>query len=294
MIIAASVRNLPITIQGLPMQDFNAPKVAKWLVHQHANKIHFNPLPQDLSLTNAKQAVAVQNEFVQIKAQQCGDVIGWKIALATPVMQKMVGLDAPIAGRLHSQQVVNSPADVTAKNYGHLLIEFEIAIRIGNNLLPRGIRHTGPSVASSVSAITCAFEVADDRHADYSNLAGQGLQLLADNAWNEGAVLGEWLPFSQVYPTPLAIPHANDALGALKGEAFINNVSVGLGYAHDLMGHPLNAIAWLANEANDRGTFLKEGDIAMLGSLVTSKFPSKGDHLRFELAGFEPINLRVK
>jgi 2-keto-4-pentenoate hydratase len=265
------------------MQDFNALSVAQWLVQQHANKIPFAALPKNLALSNARQAVAVQSELVRIKAQQCGDVIGWKIALATPAMQKMVGLDAPAAGRLHRKQVLHAPADVSIQGYGRLLIEFEIAIQIGKNLMPSGTRHTGQSVASAVNAVTCAFEVADDRQADYSNLGGQGMQLLADNTWNEGAVLGEWIPFSQVWNNISATPKADDALGELKGEAFINGASVGLGYAHDLMGHPLNAIAWLANEANDRGTYLKAGDIAMLGSLVTSKFPKKGDHLRFEL-----------
>jgi len=276
------------------MQHFNAQSVANWLVHQHATQTPFNALPRDMDLSNTRQAVAVQNEFVRIKAQQCGHVIGWKIALATPAMQKMVGLDAPTAGRLHSKQVLHAPADVSIKGYGRLLIEFEIAIQIGQNLLPSGIRHTGQSVASAVSAITCAFEVADDRQADYSNLGGQGLQLLADNTWNEGAVLGEWVPFTQFWPDLSAKPRADDAVGELKGEAYINGTSVGHGYAHDLMGHPLNAIAWLANEANDRGTYLKVGDIAMLGSLVTSKFPQKGDHLRFELDGFKPIHLHVK
>ena len=276
------------------MQDFNALSVAQWLVHQHANKIPFAALPKNLALSNARQAVAVQSEFVRIKAQQCGDVIGWKIALATPAMQKLVGLDAPAAGRLHRKQVLHAPADVSIEGYGRLLIEFEIAIQIGKNLMPSVTRHTGQSVASAVSAVTCAFEVADDRQADYSNLGGQGMQLLADNTWNEGAVLGEWIPFPQVWPDMSAKPKADDALGELKGEAFINGASVGFGYAHDLMGHPLNAIAWLANEANDRGTYLKAGDIAMLGSLVTSKFPNKGDHVRFELEGFKPIHLHVK
>jgi 2-keto-4-pentenoate hydratase len=276
------------------MQHFNALNIANWLVQQHANQTPVSELPKDMALSNARQAVAVQNEFVRLKAQQCGGVVGWKIALATPAMQKMVGLDAPIAGRLHRKQVLHAPADVSAKGYGRLLVEFEIAIQIGSNLLPSGTRHTGQSVAGAVKAVTCAFEVADDRQADYSKLAGQGLQLLADNTWNEGAVLGEWVPFSQVWPHASSTPRADDAMGELKGEAFINGVSVGLGYAHDLMGHPLHAIAWLANEANDRGTYLKAGDIAMLGSLVTSKFPNIGDHLRFELEGFKPIHLHVK
>jgi len=276
------------------MHAFNANTVANWLVSQHHGKIPFAAMPQALALSDRKAAVAVQNEFVRIKAQQCGDVVGWKIALATPAMQKMVGLDAPTAGRLHQKQVVHAPADVYASGYGRLLIEFEIAIQIGRHLLPCGVRHTGQSVADAVKAITCAFEVADDRQADYSRLAGQGLHLLADNTWNEGAVLGQWTPFSQLWPDTSVVPHAQDALGKLKGEAFINGASVGQGFAHELMGHPLHAIAWLANEANDRGTYLKTGDIAMLGSLVTSKFPSTGDHLRFALEGFEPISLHVK
>ena len=275
------------------MQHFDALSAANWLVQQHASKKKFSALPKDMALSNARQAGTVQNEFVKIKAQQCGDVIGWKIALATPVMQKMVGLDAPISGRLHRKQVVRAPAVVSSDGYGRLLIEFEIAVQIGSNLLPSGTRHTGQSVAGAVSAVTCAFEVADDRHADYSKLCDQGLQLLADNAWNEGAVLGEWVPFFQVWPNLSAIPRADDIMGKLKGEAFINDKSVGFGYAHDLMGHPLNAIAWLANEANDRGTYLKAGDIAMLGSLVTSKFPNKRDHLRFELQGFNSIHLYI-
>ena len=278
---------------GANMQNFNPLSATNWLVQQHETKKNFGAMPNDMVLSNARQAGAVQDEFVKIKAQKCGNVIGWKIALATPVMQKMVGLDAPISGRLHRKQVIHAPADVTAKAYGRLLIEFEIAVQIGSDLLPSGTRHTGQSVAGAVSGVTSAFEVADDRQADYSQLAGQGLQLFADNAWNEGAVLGEWLPFSQVWPNLSAVPRADDAMGKLKGEAFINGKSVGYGYGHDLMGHPLNAIAWLANEANDRGTFLKAGDIAMLGSLVTSKFPNQGDHLRFELQGFKPIHLNV-
>ena len=109
---------------GANMQNFNPFSTANWLVQQHAGKKNFGAMPNDMVLSNARQAGAVQDEFVKIKAQKCGNVIGWKIALATPVMQKMVGLDAPISGRLHRKQVIHAPADVTAKAYGRLLIEF--------------------------------------------------------------------------------------------------------------------------------------------------------------------------
>ena len=272
----------------------HAQTIATWLVAQHATKTQFQAMPQALQLSSTEQAIAVQHEFVQLKAKQCGEPSGWKIALATPVMQKLAGLGAPIAGRLHQRQVVRAPATVEGSHYGRLIVEFEIAMQIGKDLLPTKSRHTGASVATAVRAVTCAFEIADDRQADYTKLGQQGLQLLADNAWNEGAVLGKWRELKKMVGEVSATPRSDDTLGRLKGEAFINGVSVGQGFGRDLMGHPLNALAWLANEANDRGSYLKAGDITMLGSLVASKFPVKGDQLRFDLDGFESISLTIR
>ena len=59
---------------------------------------------------------------------------------------------------------------------------------------------------------------------------------------------------------------------------------VGGGQGRDLMGHPLKALAWLANEANARGEQLRAGDVCILGSLVSSKFPQQGDLLRFQIS----------
>ena len=261
---------------------FNPNAMAQWLVLQHANQTVFQTAPAEMSPVDVAQATAVQNELVRIKSQHCGPTVGWKIALATPVMQQMVGLHAPIAGRLHAKQVIYSPASVVAKGYGRLLIEFEIAVRISKDLKPSNQSHTAQSVASSIGAWAPAFELADDRQADYTKLGGQGLQLLADNAWNEGAVIGQWQSTLSA-----------DTLASIKGQAFINGESVGFGFGADLMGHPLNAVAWLANEANQRGGWLKAGDVGILGSLVKSKFPTQGSRLRFELQGFEAINLDV-
>jgi hypothetical protein len=105
---------------------FNPKAMAQWLVLQHANQTVFQTAPTEMSPVDVAQATAVQNELVRIKSQHCGPTVGWKIALATPVMQQMVGLHAPIAGRLHAKQVIHSPASVVAKGYGRLLIEFEI------------------------------------------------------------------------------------------------------------------------------------------------------------------------
>jgi hypothetical protein len=38
---------------------------------------------------------------------------------------------------------------------------------------------------------------------------------------------------------------------------------------------------------------MRRGDVAILGSLVTSKFPKAGERWRFELEGFAPLLLSI-
>jgi 2-keto-4-pentenoate hydratase len=277
-----------------PRSRFVPARLADWLVEQHRHKHSFDVPPAALQIDTLKQATQVQQSLVRMKSRDCGPTAGWKIALATPVMQQMVGLNAPIAGRLHHQQVVSSPASTRLADYGRLLIEFEIAVELGRDLPKGDTPHTPESVVSAVKAIGPAMEIADDRAADYSQLARLGLYLVADNAWNEGAVLGRFdRQWKKRGVSPKAIS-GDDGLGSLRGEAFINGVSVGGGHGRDLMGHPLKALAWLANEANARGEQLSANDVCILGSLVSSKFPKQGDELRFELEGFEPIRLSIQ
>ena len=267
-------------------------RLADWLVEQHRQRSTFDLPPAALRVSDLTQATQVQQALVRRKARECGPTAGWKIALATPVMQQMVGLNAPIAGRLHQRQIVSAPAHTRQRDYGRLLVEFEIAVRLSHDLPSGASPHTAQSVIRAVQGVAPAMEIADDRHADYTQLARLGLYLVADNAWNEGAMLGHFDPHWKRWLTTPEIS-ADDELGSLRGEVFINGVSVGGGHGRDLMGHPLKALAWLANEANARGEQLRAGDVCILGSLVSSKFPAQGDTLRFELAGFEPIELKV-
>ncbi|HVL56919.1 MAG TPA: hydratase, partial [Burkholderiaceae bacterium] len=75
--------------------------------------------------------------------------------------------------------------------------------------------------------------------------------------------------------------------------ALIDGEPVGSGAGRDLMGHPLDALAWLADHAARRGIAMRAGEFAILGSLVTSKFPRAGQRLEFALEGFAPIELAI-
>jgi 2-keto-4-pentenoate hydratase len=262
--------------------DQRTQRAARWLVRQHLARQASQPIPAALAPRDLAQAYAIQDVFVALKAAQCGPVVGHKIALTSPQMRAMVGLDSPIAGRMHARQVVGGIARVQASDYGRLLVEFEVGFRMGARLGPRAEPYTQAEVAAAVAAAMPALELADDRGADYATLGSRAFELAADNAWNEGAVLG----------APVAAWRGID-LADLRGVARINGSVVGEGRGADAMGHPLAALQWIANHLSARGHALRRGDIVICGSLVTSKFPAAGDVLRFEAGPLGAVELQV-
>jgi 2-keto-4-pentenoate hydratase len=70
-------------------------------------------------------------------------------------------------------------------------------------------------------------------------------------------------------------------------------VVVGEGYGRDVLGHPLEALAWLANRLLASGRVLRRGHIVLTGSLVASKFPQPGDSVEFTVAGLGSVALRA-
>ena len=257
-------------------------RAGKWLHEAHLARAPFAPLPAELAPRDLTDAYSIQSEFVGMRAETLGQVTGYKIALTTPAMRKMVGVNDSIAGDMLDKTIHRGAARVRAADYVRLLIEFEIAFEIAEDLPVIDAPYSRERIARSVAAAMPAIELADDRNADYSKLAANALMLVADNVWNEGAVLGK--PVRDWKKLDLA---------ALHGVAVINGKKVGDGYGRDVMGHPLDALAWLANNLASRGLGLWRGDVVITGSLVTSKFPKAGDAVRFDAGPLGAVELRV-
>jgi 2-keto-4-pentenoate hydratase len=256
---------------------------AEVLIEDHRRHARFAPLAPELTPRTLAEAYAVQDAFVALKSTAWGEPAGWKIALTTPSMRALTGLDDPIAGVLHQRQILRSPARVRGADYARLIVEFEIAVELSADLLVAGEPCTRERVDSAIGAVMPAFELADDRNADYANLRARGLELIADNAWNEGAVLGapvrDWRDLD---------------LAALRGVAFVNGDKVGEGRGGDAMGHPSEVVAWIANNLAARGKRLAKGDVVITGSLVPSVFPGPGDRLRFDAGPLGAVELFIE
>jgi len=257
-------------------------RAGAWLYEAHRARERFAPLPPELAPRDLAEAYTIQGQFVGRRAAGLGPVTGYKIALTTPAMRAMVGLDDSIAGDMLESTIRRGDSQVRAADYVRLVVEFEIAFEMSEDLPAIDAPYTRERIARSVGAAMPALELADDRNADYALLKSNALMLAADNAWNEGAVLG----------APVRDWRAID-LAALRGAASINGTAVGEGHGRDVLGHPLDALAWLANHLAARGLGLWRGDVVTTGSLVKSSFPKAGDHLHWSAGALGEVALQV-
>lgn len=260
-----------------------ADAAASELIRQHAAREPFRALDGELRPDCAQTAYQVQDCYVRQLAQQRGtQICGYKIALTTPAMRDMVGYHDSIAGCLFADQLLSSGQSIRATAYGRLILEFEIAFRMARDLPERVHAWDRHNILEYVACAYPALEIADDRNADYATLAQSVFTLAADNAWNQGLVLGDSIDELDA-----------NRLQSVEGVAWLNGREVGRGTGKDVLGHPLEALAWLANHAETRGHPLRKDALVTTGSLVKSQFPSAGTQVRFELLGVGDVRLNV-
>src|ERR1700678_4321031 len=123
----------------------DAGKAADMLMHEHACGATFRPFAADWGIVTAEDAYAVQREYIRLLTQSHGTkAAGYKIGLTTPRMQAMCGIGSPVAGVILQDRVHASGSHISTTAYGRLGLEFEIAVRVGRDLVPVG---QPPSIA---------------------------------------------------------------------------------------------------------------------------------------------------
>ncbi len=135
-------------------------------------------------------------------------------------------------------------------------------------------------MAEAVAACAAGIELIEDRAADYETVTA--LPLIAENAWNGGIVVGP----------EVSAWRALD-LAAARGAMSINGEEVGEGHGRDALGHPLEAVVWLANALGARGKTLRRDMVVMTGSIVTTKYLRAGDTATVAVDGLGEARLTV-
>lgn len=235
--------------------------------------------PADL-VGNLELAYAVQEQLVARWRDHTEDTLwGYKLGMTTAEMQRRTGLREPASGMLLARRIVDSGAVLAAQHFVHLGLEGEIAVRIGAPF-PETEPVDAATARRRLDRAAAAFEITDDRHADWSQM--EGATMIADNIWNMGVVLG-----------PPATLQDGDGLTGRRGVITIGDEVHDCGVSDDSEWDPAAIVAWLGAHLARRRQPLHVGQWIMTGSFVPTTFPKQGDRYRFDVDGLEPVEVTI-
>ncbi len=239
-------------------------ELAKWLAAARRDGRQVPALPPHLLPESHEEGYAV-NALV---AQALGwPTLGWKIAGTNPVMQQRLGSDArPIYGRSYRRFLVRPPASFRHVELLDPIVECEVLFRLEAALPPREADYTEDEVAAAVAAAHAGVEVAECR---FPMAALPPMPaILADGAASGRYILGP------------EIPDWREALSDLPVVLEVDDAERRRGNTAEVMGHPLRALTWLANERRAWGDGLRDGEIISTGTCTGMLLAKPGQRMR--------------
>lgn len=221
-------------------------------------------------------AYAVQQANTMFWQSTGRRIVGCKIGLTSPAVQKQLGVDRPDFGVLFADMLVAEDEQISHARVLQPRIEAEVAF-----VLDKDITTESPTVIDIIRAAAYAVPALEIVGSRIKNWDIGIVDTVADNASSGLFVLGgpfrrlEGLDFRAIKMTM----HRGDAV-----------VSQGSGAA--CLGNPLNAMSWLAGELARRGRPLRAGEVILSGALGPMVPVDAGDELRATISELGSVSAR--
>lgn len=202
-------------------------------------------------ITTASEAYEVQEINTRLRIASGGRLVGRKIGLTNPAVQKQLGVDQPDYGMLFADMDMNHGAELPWSQGAQWKVEAELAF-----ILNRELPHADCSMAEvlrAVEYVVPSIEIVGSRIADWDI---RFVDTVADNASSAFFTLG-----------PSARRLSGTDLLDCRMEMTCGDEIVSQGTGRACLGSPLNAVLWLARTMACVGRPLAEGDVVLSGAL---------------------------
>lgn len=218
------------------------------------------PVRDLIGATDVAAAYAVQEQLTHLRLAGGATIVGRKIGLTNPAVQKQLGVEQPDFGVLFDDMDY-SARPVPAGLLLQPKVEAELAFVLGEDLAD------GPldteQLRASIASTYVSLEIVDSRIAGWDISYGD---TVADNASAGLFALGTELP---AYVEPALVTMVMT----------VNGATTSTGRGADCLGDPLNALGWLARTARGLGEPLRAGQIILSGALGPMAPAAPGDHV---------------
>ncbi|WP_234812206.1 2-keto-4-pentenoate hydratase [Mycolicibacter longobardus] len=228
---------------------------------------------------NIDDAYAIQRRNIARRVDAGSAICGYKVGLASPVMQQMMGVYEPCYGHLLTDMMADDGDTVKLCGRYQPRIEVEVAFVLGDKL--PGIRCTERDVLRATDYVTAAIEVIDTRIQDWRIGI---VDAIADNACAARFVLG----WQGCPPWALDLADVDAVLysGHPGREVIVTRGNTGM-----VQGNPASAVAWLARALARSGVRLEAGDTILSGACTQAFDVGVGDRFRAGLAGIGAVSV---
>jgi len=177
--------------------------------------------------------------------------VGRKIGLTSPAVQTQMGVDTPDFGVLLADMAYGDDDPIPATRLLQPRVEAEVAFVLGSDLPERPV--VAADVLRATEFVVAAIEVVDSRIADWDISI---FDTVADNASSGVFALGG---------APRLLTDVD--LSAVEMTLTSDGETLSTGSGSACLGHPVNAVVWLANVVAERGEPLQAGEVILSGAL---------------------------
>ncbi|MBI1777882.1 MAG: fumarylacetoacetate hydrolase family protein [Proteobacteria bacterium] len=255
------------------MADARLDRAARLIADQRLKPRPTVRLPPELAPADQAEAYAIQARLRRLLGEAgSGAHVGWKIGSTTAAMRKLLGVPAPAAGAILAKGVLENPAALAHSGFRRVGVECEVAIRLARDLVPTSRPIDRSDVETAVDVLYPAIEIVDDRYGDFQAVGTN--TMIADDFFHAAIVLG-----------PAVSAWRGLELAAAAGVTRVNGLEVQRGRGADVLGHPFNSLAWLANRLAEIGERLTAGQVVMTGSLTLPHWAAAGDKVVIAIDG---------
>ncbi|MBN1106976.1 MAG: fumarylacetoacetate hydrolase family protein [Deltaproteobacteria bacterium] len=206
-------------------------------------------VPGGLSLDDAHR-ICERNIEKRIQAGE--KLAGYKIGFTNLAVREKMGLPDSTYGYLMDTMLLKSGVKVAMSDLIAPKIECEICFKLKAPLKGKGF--STEQVVQATEGVTASFEICDARIKDWKCPYND---FFADNGFSARVVLsGGWKSADELDFLNEKVILTQDGKDLAQGTGAL------------AMGHPANAVAWLAGKLADRGKGLEAGQIVMTGTLT--------------------------
>ena len=236
------------------------------------------PMRDGLEPTDVEGAYAVQAANTAFWLGAGRRIVGRKVGLTAKAVQAQLGVDQPDFGVLFDDMAIGDGGELLASKVLQPKAEAEIAFIIGADLDDPQL--TRAHVETAIESVVAAIEIVDSRIADWKITFAD---TVADNGSSAFYVLG-------AEHKPLAGLDLWTCGMALE----VNGAVASLGAGVACLGHPLNAVTWLAQTLAARGQGLRKGDVVLSGALGPMVTLNVGDVVRASIGGLGAVSFSYR